>query len=354
MDVASIPSSSRKAPAKRVSLACVPCRTAHIKCNAKKPCDRCSLESKECFYAKSRRGGLDRATLAARRNLAAAIPIPFTSLEPLPPAVPTLVAAEESSVRQDWLGRENVSTSTESTQSQTRDSSATREWGAQHLEFLASSSVSLAKDLLVDLYYRHFHKLHPLAIPLPHLERLMTTGTTKLDFRPLLAVMRFIGSLYSHSVSSDVLKADATNIVFEQSTHSPNSPILAQCYLLQSISLHWCDELGRARETMDAAIRVALQLSMNKAAFAADHGEGDPVIQESWRRTWWQIYIIDGHYAAIRHAMTFPTNEVDITTELPCDEDEYESGVRHLEHICHSEELNMLDGLLTFLCSMLL
>ncbi|KAH0843944.1 putative C6 transcription factor [Fonsecaea pedrosoi] len=245
------------------------------------------------------RGGLTRAALAARRNLVGASS-PATALES---GISIVSALSENDQRN------------------------TGEERAQHLETISSNLISPNIDALVHLYYRHFHKFHPLAVPLRHLERLLTLGTTKLNFHPLLAVMRFIGSLYAHSVNSDELKAIATDAILELSSQTPPSPVLAQCYLLQSISLHWCDELDRAQEMMDAAIRIALQLSMNQADFAVDHGEGDPVVEESWRRTWWQIYIIDAHYAAIRHAPTFTTNEVEMTTELPCDEEGYESGM---------------------------
>src|SRR5689334_4782172 len=41
----------------RASLACVPCRSKHTKCDGGQPsCVRCELEGKACFYAKSRRG----------------------------------------------------------------------------------------------------------------------------------------------------------------------------------------------------------------------------------------------------------------------------------------------------------
>ena len=41
----------------RVSLACIPCRSKHIKCDATLPaCQRCTLDQKPCYYSKSRRG----------------------------------------------------------------------------------------------------------------------------------------------------------------------------------------------------------------------------------------------------------------------------------------------------------
>jgi hypothetical protein len=52
----------------RVIVACVQCRSRHVKCDATQPiCNRCKKDDKECVYTKSRRGGLDKAALARRR-----------------------------------------------------------------------------------------------------------------------------------------------------------------------------------------------------------------------------------------------------------------------------------------------
>ncbi len=78
---------------------------------------------------------------------------------------------------------------------------------------------------------------------------------------------------------------------------------------------------------MDAARRTALDLAMFHRQFAVENGEGDKVLEESWRRTWWQIYITDATFAAIRREAAFPTREVEVLVELPCEEEDYEAGV---------------------------
>ena len=48
--------------ANRASLACVQCRSRHLRCNAAIPtCSRCSNDGSQCVYLKSRRGGRVRA-----------------------------------------------------------------------------------------------------------------------------------------------------------------------------------------------------------------------------------------------------------------------------------------------------
>jgi hypothetical protein len=80
---------------------------------------------------------------------------------------------------------------------------------------------------------------------------------------------------------------------------------------------------------MDAATRLALDLGMHRRQFAEQNGKGDEVLEESWRRTWWQLYVVDAFFAAMARANTFPTCNVDATVDLPCEEDEYEAGVSY-------------------------
>jgi hypothetical protein len=65
MDASSEPEPKR---IERVVLACINCRSRHVKCDATQPiCNRCKRDGKECDYQKSRRGGLDKAALARRK-----------------------------------------------------------------------------------------------------------------------------------------------------------------------------------------------------------------------------------------------------------------------------------------------
>ncbi|KFY29865.1 hypothetical protein V494_08424 [Pseudogymnoascus sp. VKM F-4513 (FW-928)] len=136
--------------------------------------------------------------------------------------------------------------------------------------------------------------------------------------------MRFVGSLYAYSNQSSQLRERVT-IAMEEAKDL-QCPFMAQCHLLYSIALYWCGAELHSRDEMDTAIRIALDLAMNRCQFAAENGNGDPILEESWRRTWWQIYIVDANYAAMKRTSTFPTLKVEITTELPCEEHEYASG----------------------------
>lgn len=326
MDHDQYPTSSQGG-AIRASLACVPCRTRHVRCDASRPaCRRCLTESKQCRYAESRRGGLTRAALAARRNLTA------TELR-----TPSLERVSDSAFPQSGesqpqnLGKDPCLSLDTRYLSQVRTTSVLLEnarpgESTNPTDLWPAEPLNISKDPCIDLYYKHFHRCHPCVLPRQCLERLLQDTTKQKSLRPLISVMRFVGSLYCRSEQANRLREEAASICTKMRQHS-RDPFMVQCHLIISIALYWCGEAVRSREEMDRAIRLALDLNMQCRQFAVTYGQGDLVLQESWRRTWWQIYIVDAYYAAMKHASTYPAYDVDVTTELPCEENEYEYGV---------------------------
>jgi hypothetical protein len=72
---------------------------------------------------------------------------------------------------------------------------------------------------------------------------------------------------------------------------------------------------------------MALEIKMNSKEFATENGEGNPVLEECWRRTWWGLFVVDGTFAGIRHQASFTCWTVVTNTDLPCEEREYSRGV---------------------------
>ncbi|RVX71521.1 hypothetical protein B0A52_05093 [Exophiala mesophila] len=192
----------------------------------------------------------------------------------------------------------------------------------------STTSLDGSGDLLLDLYYKYFQRLHPFVLPQRHLSRLLADPANYEKLKPLIAMMKFIGSLYAECENCRELKAVASALRSERQKSSlkPDG-FLVQCHLLSSMALYWFGEESESREEMANAINLALQLGMHDRHFAAANCYGDAVLQESWRRTWWTIYVIDAFYAAMTHVTTFPTCNIEATTELPCEEEDYESGI---------------------------
>jgi hypothetical protein len=298
----------------------MPCRSRHIKCDGIRPCcGRCSETAQQCQYGTSRRGGLDRAALAERRRQrlvnaeAGAISMPPTQYVVRSPADPLLtnqvvdIAYHSIHDLQSDIspGSEaSLSSSTAATHSPVDDVQA---------------------DSLVNSYYRNFHIFHPFLLPQKHLVRLYQDPRRKFQFRPLIAFMRFIGNIYASSNWSTELK-DYAEACLSQA--QPTDPILVQCRLLYSIALFWNDNKTDAIHQMDNAIRLAIDLQMYQKDFPVKHGADDAILMECWRRTWWMLYIVDTYYAGTLGSMRTGLSDVEATVGLPCEEPDYESGVR--------------------------
>jgi hypothetical protein len=183
----------------------------------------------------------------------------------------------------------------------------------------------LAKDPLVLSYYKNFHAFHPFILPLPQLVSLCEgRSVSSVDFSAVTPVMRLIGNLYDTHEWSGSLQ----NEVESRISQLPSSdPVQVQCRLLYSIALFWSSYTIKAKEQIDTATGMALELNMHKREFASAYGAGDVVLMESWRRTWWMLYIVDAYYAGTLGTMNLKAFHVEATVSLPCEEDEYESGV---------------------------
>lgn len=196
--------------------------------------------------------------------------------------------------------------------------------------------INIEDDALIDAYYKKFHKSHPFVLPRKHLAKMYQDLGRQPRFTPLIAVLRFIGDLYT-SKSWSIPLQEYTETCFAQAASS--DPIMVQCRLLYSVALFWHDYKADAKREMDRATKLAIDLQMFRQEFAASHGADDPVLKESWRRTWWMLFIVDAYYAGTLGTMNLTVVDIPATVELPCEESEYESGVSH-SHIAFSHPVS--------------
>ncbi|PYH40169.1 putative C6 transcription factor [Aspergillus saccharolyticus JOP 1030-1] len=271
----------------RSSLACLSCRSRHLKCDGKRPsCSRCLEVAQPCEYIRSRRGGLDRAALAERRQRLAAVASETNLLNPIPP---TTTEQPESPIP---------------------------------LPARAQTSQS-DQSVLLDSYYRHFHSLHPYALPQTHFRNLLRDPSQEVRWRPLINVMCCIGHIYHAHRWSDSLEAQAEASLAQA---SPLDPVLVPSRLLYAIVLFWQGHKEKALSQLDMARKLVLELQMYQPQCARVHGGNDPILQECWRRAWWSAYVLDLFFAGTLGTVTFAFLEIEATVGLPCEEGEYESG----------------------------
>lgn len=341
----------QNARATRSSLACLPCRSRHLKCDGKRPsCTRCAELSQECNYARSRRGGLDRAALAERRKRLAGtqnntLNTPVTITDNWSP--PGVVGAQgELDLTSQFVGANfpnanayhsgslldgiGIGIDLGNTASQTDSPGSTTSCQVQMSD--------IEKDSLIGSYYKNFHRFHPFLLPRRHMTRHYQDPNRQLSLKPLTAVMRLIGYIYSFRTWSSALQ-DHVESCLAQALSS--DPVVVQVRLLYSIALFWYDHKNEAKTEIDSAISLALNLHMHHEEFAAKYGADDPVLRESWRRTWWTLFMVEAYYAGTLGTMEFQVADVDATAGLPCEEQEYESGVR-----CHTLLLSRFSRLI--------
>lgn len=183
---------------------------------------------------------------------------------------------------------------------------------------------------MLDLYYKFFHPAHPFILPRYWLNHQSKTDPSSIQH--LLLVLEYIGSLYT-SPSKPSKTSQLLDRAFA-ALNNPDIPIngfTVQAKLLLAIVIHCSNDFDQARDVIDRAIGVALDIGMQSRNYAIINGDGNRVMEENWRRTWWGLYIIDGVFARIRRAPTFWLYRVDSDVDLPCEEREYETGVSILE-----------------------
>ncbi|KXH37246.1 hypothetical protein CSIM01_13462 [Colletotrichum simmondsii] len=305
--------------ASRSSLACLPCRSRHLKCDGKRPhCDRCAAAAKDCQYAPSRRGGLDRAALAERRKRLAAVKNVGNSSSESPTSLPSQQSSDSQTFGQDSLAELNLDLSIFDDVSLENQIPISIPPATSTIQ-----SDGFENDAFTNAYYTSFHKFHPFLLPQQQFTRFRRDPNWIGRLKPLISTMRLVGHTYTTRKWSSELQDDVKSQLSEA---APTDPVIVQCRLLYSIALFWYSLKTEAKHQMDLAVRLALDLQMFQKEFAATHGAESPVLTECWRRTWWMLYIIDAYYAGTLGTMNFAVVDVESSVELPCTESEYESG----------------------------
>ncbi|KAF2818720.1 putative C6 transcription factor, partial [Ophiobolus disseminans] len=311
-----------KRPIRRVALACIQCRSRKVKCDATLPtCIRCSADGKTCDYQKSRRGGRPRRLATVPSQLA--VERPSTSVE----NESTEHWDDLSGVMTDRHSSSHQSSGSGSGGSSTQSVVDTLE-SVSYLDSITLPGAFLSQTQMVQLltqYFTSFHVSHPCVLPRWSLN--MRLASDPIASETLLPVLLYIGSIYTYTVDSAPLAVTARQAIdTTRLTPGLPSPFYVQALLLYAIAVYASNEPERGRELLDEAIRGALSLGMHRSGFASQHGQMDPVLEESWRRTWWSIYITDAHIAGSGHSFPTQTGAAQITADLPCEELQYESG----------------------------
>lgn len=179
---------------------------------------------------------------------------------------------------------------------------------------------NILSDPLIQLFYQNFHPPHPFILPLEALR-----GPLRDHLPPhLVATMRYVGShFFSEPFDNEAFK-HASYVALSDAT--PSDGFRVQSLLLLALVFQGRGKEERARATLRTAVDLALDLGMHRATFAHYSSAGSVILQEMWRRTFWELYVVDtiiSHESLLFHTVS--------DVPLPCEDDIYnELDVRNL------------------------
>ncbi|KAF2478507.1 hypothetical protein BDY17DRAFT_314185 [Neohortaea acidophila] len=308
------------------ALACTACRLKHLKCDrTSPPCTRCARHGLACKYTPSRRG-LRRTPDHANQQFPVNLPQQQDS-RPLPFVLPPT----PSSVTTGFIGPDHTLTGLDvhipsvRTGLAAASSQPTRRPPGEVLgtDSMSSGPFALSQqdeDHLVNLYYYHFHPVHPVLLPHSRFNKHAYPSHLRL-------VVQLIGSRYTSAFASDTLK-EATATSMTGIAKLETDPVhLIQSLLLYAIYLHASTDRSLALSVCAKASDLALEIGLHRADYVVEHGAQGVLLDESLRRTWWELFVLDGYFAALHRQMAFRCNAVEVTAQLPCEERWYCEGL---------------------------
>ncbi|KAG4414494.1 hypothetical protein IFR04_012371 [Cadophora malorum] len=137
----------------------------------------------------------------------------------------------------------------------------------------------------------------------------------------LEAAMCYVGSFYVPQAPTPALGLEAEKSV--NSMSCPRDGFKVQAMLLLAIGLDGFGNQEKALEILGEAQNLALELGMHRHEFTSVNGSVLGVLEESWRRTWWELYAVDRMIAGVHRKSPFRMNETAADVALPCEEKEY-------------------------------
>ncbi|ERT01997.1 hypothetical protein HMPREF1624_00292 [Sporothrix schenckii ATCC 58251] len=357
-------------PFTAVPTACLGCRSKHLKCDGQVPCSRCKMAEMECVYIASRRGY--KGPRKSNKRMRSSSPPPGSLLgtsmaSSAPDSCPMLLgAAPHTAAPQDlatvsaafaqstgigpatsgYTTANAVGTlppgtvtysgtvaGTSASLSSTPAGSVSQQLSLYGNGYGANGNVVLTgghlapvapiEDRCFDAFYHYFYGGHPFALPKDVMLSLARDSSSNIGH--LIAAMRYIGSLYINAGPARAMFFDeAKQLIYLPSC--PKDGFLVQAMIMLVVGLDGSCEQEQAREILSDVERIALDIGLHERGFAVANGRGNPIFEESWRRTWWDLFVVDGMVAGVHRVTNFALFDVPAQVALPCEEQQYLSG----------------------------
>lgn len=175
---------------------------------------------------------------------------------------------------------------------------------------------------LLAAYYVYFHPAHPFLLPKPQMLELLGTG----QLAHLNLAIQYVGSLYAPPNRRGAQEEELQNALAKADV--PRDATMVQIMLLYSIGLHISDHEEQSAKVIQATVELALELGMNKREFPIQNGSNFAIMEESIRRTWWEVFVLDGLSAGVNPQYPLKLLNHQSNVDLPCEERDYASGVQ--------------------------
>lgn len=314
-----------------VAVACVPCRSRHLKCDGGVRCSRCRADNVDCTYIKSRRGWKGK-----RKNKPEDQMPPVAINGGQAPQVPisnghmitngTMVTNGQLSSSNSYYnsGEGPLMNQLSPTNGLSVQSMAPPAAPSQ-LNLNGSARLNrfgqLGPETAIQAFFHYFYNSHPFCLPEPRLLEVFNQRKAPL----LEYAVQYLGSSYLPAVPTDMYK-EALNRNINNGNYARDGWSV-QALLLFAIGLHANNEVPRAAQIFALAQDLTLEVGLNRVEYALIHGESDPQHEESWRRTWWSMYTANGMLCAVNPGVQFKLKDILTDVPLPCENDQYLSGV---------------------------
>ncbi|UKZ77926.1 hypothetical protein TrVFT333_005658 [Trichoderma virens FT-333] len=312
----------KDAPRSLAVKTCLTCRRRHLKCSGSNPCARCITSQVECVFIPSQRGyhRLRRSTVQGKERL----PLAGTSqLQYQPPSPgPSVNAARGNTPNRDQASDNGVESHSLSASSRLSKLSAYDTSALHNQISLPQLTIMDDSDRPLTSFYYHAFASNPFVLPRCHLSQIDDAKS----LHTLVTAMRWVGSLYINAyatVQTDLYNAAHSSIYDDQ---TPRNGFLVQAMMLLLVALDGSCQRREALRILSDVELLALEIGLHKRNFAALHGRDSRILEESWRRTWWYLYIVDGMIAGIHRETSFALFDISTDVLLPCEEHQYLSG----------------------------
>ncbi|KAH7012517.1 uncharacterized protein B0I36DRAFT_339522 [Microdochium trichocladiopsis] len=108
--------------------------------------------------------------------------------------------------------------------------------------------------------------------------------------RHLKHAMCFVASHHATMSATEKQRfSDASNAIFAPGV--PQDAYKVQTLVLLTLAAYARFEREQGAQALNAAISTAYEIGLDSDTYGQDH---DPLLRESWRRTWWELYTVTG------------------------------------------------------------